>query len=71
MTHIVDAHHVFTRNELVRIGMLLAKVTAKHGATHPELSEVERTLKELKLDSLPHMLKEEQVENNILFLESR
>jgi iron-sulfur cluster repair di-iron protein len=61
ITHIVDAHHVFTRNELVRIGLLLAKVTAKHGTTHPELSEVERIFQELNRELLPHMLKEEQV----------
>lgn len=61
MTHIVDAHHVFTRNELVRIGLLLNKVITKHGSTHPELAEVHRIFEELNRDLLPHMLKEEQV----------
>jgi regulator of cell morphogenesis and NO signaling len=33
ITHIVDKHHAFTRDELVRLEALLAKVSGVHGKT--------------------------------------
>ena len=38
--HILDAHHVYTREESARIQALLEKVCAKHGGNHPELHGV-------------------------------
>jgi regulator of cell morphogenesis and NO signaling len=60
-THIVETHHLFTRNELQRIEALLAKVCAVHGANHPELLKVQTLFQNLKEDLFPHMLKEEQI----------
>lgn len=61
MRFIVETHHAFTRAELPRIEALLAKVIARHGASHPELRNIERCFAELKADLGPHLLKEEQV----------
>ena len=60
-SHIVETHHSFTRNELERLERLFAKVCARHGEAHPELHAVEALFHQLRLDLLPHMLKEEQV----------
>jgi regulator of cell morphogenesis and NO signaling len=59
--HIVAAHHVYTREELVRIERLLDKVTTRHGANHPELTRLSLLFFQLKQELLPHMLKEEQI----------
>lgn len=59
--YIIDAHHAFTKQELERIETLLDKVCTRHGEAHPELHEVQRLFRHLKLDLIPHMLKEEQV----------
>lgn len=59
--HIVAEHHVFTREELVRIERLLDKVVSRHGANHPELTTLSVQFFQLKQELLPHMLKEEQV----------
>jgi hypothetical protein len=37
ITHILEGHHVFTRNELDRLPKLFAKVWAAHGERHPKL----------------------------------
>ncbi len=34
ITHIIDKHHAFTREELVRLEALLAKVSGVHGKNH-------------------------------------
>lgn len=59
--HIVDTHHVFTRDELARLEMLFEKVIAAHGERHPELSMMREVFCRLADDLRPHMLKEEQV----------
>lgn len=59
--HIVAVHHVYTREELVRIERLLDKVTSRHGANHPELNRLGLLFFRLKQELLPHMLKEEQI----------
>ncbi len=63
MDHILTTHHVFTRNELVRLGQLVDKVVGVHGSRHPELSSVRELFRALYADLDPHLLKEE----NILF----
>lgn len=59
--HILDTHHVYTREESARIQALLAKVCGKHGANHPELTEVHNLFIKLDADLQPHLLKEEQI----------
>src|SRR5215213_648330 len=59
--HIVGTHHLFTREELVRLDALMTKVVSVHGNNHPELREASALLKKLGDDLNPHMLKEERV----------
>ena len=59
--HIVNTHHVFTRQELDRLTKLLEKVYSRHGSKHSELGELREIMPVLTGDLLPHMLKEEQV----------
>jgi regulator of cell morphogenesis and NO signaling len=59
--YIVDTHHYFTRQELNRLEKLFDKVCSRHGESHPELFEAQKTFYQLKQDLVPHMLKEEQV----------
>ena len=59
--HIVNTHHAYTRAALAHLTPLLAKVTDKHGAHHPELACVTAAFEELAQDMEPHMMKEERV----------
>ncbi|HWW76891.1 MAG TPA: iron-sulfur cluster repair di-iron protein [Pyrinomonadaceae bacterium] len=59
--HILDTHHVYTREESARIQALLEKVCGKHGENHPELSEVRAAFVRLDADLQPHLFKEEQI----------
>jgi regulator of cell morphogenesis and NO signaling len=59
--HILDTHHVYTREESARIQSLLDKVCSKHGGNHPELEEVRALFLKLDADLQPHLLKEEQI----------
>lgn len=59
--HIVGVHHVFTREELVRAGALLAKVCTVHGEKHPELHRVRASFERLRDELRLHMMKEENV----------
>jgi regulator of cell morphogenesis and NO signaling len=61
ITHILEGHHVFTRNELDRLPKLFAKVWAAHGEKHPELLLLQSLFEELRAELLQHMLKEEQL----------
>ena len=61
IAHIVETHHEFTRDELVRLEALLAKVCGVHGQNHAELFHIQSQFQELRRDLEPHMLKEEQV----------
>ena len=61
ITHIVDKHHAFTREELVRLEALLAKVSGVHGQNHPELFQLQDQFGKLRAELEPHMLKEESV----------
>ncbi len=60
-THIVDTHHVYTMQELVRLENLLDKVCSRHGTNHPELLSLRDIFLHLKQELIPHMLREEQV----------
>ena len=59
--HIVSTHHVFTKDELARLDLLLKKVIAAHGENHPELRAVDELFERLSADLMPHMFKEERV----------
>lgn len=59
--HILDKHHVFTKQEMTRLESLLQKVIAAHGRNHPELLQVARLFRRLCDDLKPHMFKEEQI----------
>ena len=61
VTHIVEKHHAFTRDELERLEALLAKVCGVHGHNHPELFLIQDQFGKLRRDLEPHMLKEESV----------
>lgn len=61
ITHIVEKHHVFTREELERLAALLNKVCGVHGQNHRELFDIQSEFKKLRCDLEPHMLKEEYV----------
>lgn len=59
--HILDKHHVFTKEEMARLEPLADKVVAAHGANHPELLVLRHLMRQLFDELRPHMLKEEQV----------
>jgi regulator of cell morphogenesis and NO signaling len=61
IAHIVEKHHAFTREELVRLEALLAKVSGVHGQNHPELFQIQDQFWKLRGELEPHMLKEESV----------
>lgn len=61
ITHIVEKHHAFTREELERLNALLEKVCGVHGQNHPELFHLQDQFGKLKGELDPHMLKEERV----------
>jgi regulator of cell morphogenesis and NO signaling len=59
--HILDTHHVYTREESARIRALLEKVCRKHGETRPGLLKLRGLFLKLDADLQPHMFKEEQI----------
>ncbi len=59
--YIVEKHHVYTVNELVRLTPLMEKVAGKHGPAHPELFGIQKAFRALADDLIPHMKKEEMV----------
>src|SRR5688572_6992427 len=61
ITYIVDKHHIFTKEELVRLDALLVKVCAAHDERHPELLRLQELFKSLSEELVPHMMKEERV----------
>ncbi len=61
VSHILDTHHAFDREELARLEPLLAKVVSVYRESHPELVQIQSVFIALKQDLLNHMMKEEQV----------
>jgi regulator of cell morphogenesis and NO signaling len=59
--HIKNAHHKYTREEIVRLTALLQKVCSVHGKNHPELLEIQSTFRDLAQELTTHMMKEEMV----------
>lgn len=59
--HILDKHHVYTREEMARLEPLIEKVIAAHGENHPALRSLGGLFQQLCGDLKPHMFKEEQI----------
>ena len=57
--HIVERHHKYVREMIPAIDGWLAKLVARHGTRHPELSEVWENFGELARELTSHMAKEE------------
>ena len=61
IAHILDKHHVYTKEEMVRLESLSEKVISAHGGNHSELLAIRSLLQQLFADLRPHMFKEEQI----------
>jgi len=61
ISHIVEKHHAYCREEGLRLQPLLAKVVSKHGEHNPELSQVQDAFSSLRNELGMHMMKEEQM----------
>lgn len=59
--HILDKHHVYTKEEMARLEPLIDKVIGAHGGNHPELPGIGVLFQQLCADLKPHMFKEEQI----------
>lgn len=59
--HILAKHHVYTKEEMVRLQSLIEKVIGAHGENHPELRNIGDVFQEMCADLTPHMAKEENV----------
>ncbi len=61
ITHILDKHHVYTKEEMTRLDTLIEKVVNAHGVNHSELGNISELFQRLCDDLTPHMFKEEQI----------
>ena len=61
VSHIVNTHHVYVKQEIPRLQKLLAKVVSVHGVNHPELLEAQHVFGGLAAELISHMMKEEMV----------
>ncbi|HZJ26294.1 MAG TPA: iron-sulfur cluster repair di-iron protein [Acidimicrobiia bacterium] len=59
--HLEATHHAYLRRELPRLTALADKVSAAHGARHPELASVRDTLAQLRAELEPHISEEEEI----------
>ncbi len=59
--HIRNTHHMYTREAIERIPLLIEKVAAAHGANHPELRSVGMVFEGLAQELGTHLMKEEMV----------
>ncbi len=61
ISHILDRHHVFEREEMERISAMMAKVLDRHGSTHPRIRLLSRVVTELFHELRPHFFREEAI----------
>ena len=61
ISHILEKHHVYTREQMVRLEPLINKVIEAHGENHKELRDIGGVFQKLCADLAPHMFKEEQI----------
>ncbi len=59
--HILDKHHVYTREEMAHLTPLMAKVASRHGDHYGYLLELKDLWAAVCDDLEPHMVKEEMV----------
>lgn len=59
--HIEHTHHVFVRETFARLAVLVPKVAGHHGAAHPELLQLEKTVRRLAEEMHDHMIREDRV----------
>ncbi|HMQ04766.1 MAG TPA: iron-sulfur cluster repair di-iron protein [Pyrinomonadaceae bacterium] len=59
--HIIENHHIFTRNEIRQLMPLMSKVARRHGEYHRNLVEMEEVFKSLCSELGLHLKKEEMV----------
>ena len=61
LAHIRSTHHVYTREEIARLGPLFDKVCSVHGKNHPELLRLREIFSGLAEELTTHLMKEEMV----------
>ena len=61
LAHLRTTHHVYTREEIGRLGPLFEKVCSVHGKNHPELPGLREIFKVLAEELTTHLMKEEMV----------
>jgi regulator of cell morphogenesis and NO signaling len=61
LAHIQSVHHVYTREEIARLGPLFDKVCSVHGGNHPELPRLREIFSGLAEELTTHLMKEEIV----------
>lgn len=61
VSHVVNTHHAYVKQEVPRLQKLLAKVVSVHGRNHAELREVQKIFADLSVEVISHMMKEEMV----------
>ena len=61
LAHIQSTHHVYTREEIARLGPLFDKVCSVHGRNHPELLRLREIFSGLAEELTTHLMKEEMV----------
>jgi regulator of cell morphogenesis and NO signaling len=59
--HLLDKHHVFTRQALGRLREPMRRTIAAHRAAHPDLERVAALVEALEVELTPHLMKEEQM----------
>lgn len=59
--HILEKHHVYTKNEMQHLTPLMAKVASRHGESNQYLFELKDLFQSVCNDLDPHMMKEEMV----------
>jgi len=61
LAHIQGTHHVYTREEIARLGPLFDKVCSVHCGNHPELPHLREVFSGLAEELTTHLMKEEMV----------
>jgi len=61
ISHIVNKHHAFVKNQAPRLEELIARVCSLHAESHPELLRIQKWFFLLKEELTHHMQKEEGV----------
>lgn len=60
ITHVVQKHHAYLKEELPVLGEFVTKILRVHGARHGELAELHRCFHTLKMELEQHLVSEEE-----------